>query len=102
MRKTLLTGLLVALNATAAAAEPFTLAENGTTRYRIVIADDAPEGIQYAAEELTLFLGQMTGATYETVSDATPPQPLEIVLGETETVTVTESVPPRNGGMSKL
>ena len=65
-----------------------TLADSGQTEYKIVIAAEAPEGIRYAAEELTLFLNEMTGAAFETVDDAQPAGDFELVLGETNRKTL--------------
>lgn len=59
------------------------LADGGRSNYTIVIAQDAPEGIQYAARELTHFLKAMTGVELPTVDDTTSPGPFEIVVGET-------------------
>ena len=74
---------IVAVTCGTAAADPLVLADNGRTRYRIVIAQDAPEGVKYAAAELARFLREMTGAEFETIDDSTPAADFEIVLGET-------------------
>ncbi len=57
------------------------LAESGSTDYVIVIADDAPEPVAYAAEELGKFLHESTGAELEIRSDSGPPAPKEIMIG---------------------
>ena len=62
---------------------PLVLAENGTTSYKIVVAGDAPDNVNSAAAELSHFLGEMTGARFETVDDSVPAGAHEIVLGET-------------------
>ena len=59
------------------------LARSGKTSYVIVIAKDALEAEQYAATELSFFLKEMTGADFATVTDETPANEYEIVLGRT-------------------
>ena len=66
-----------------AAAEDLTLAQNGKTGYKIVIAEKPAKQVKYAAEELASFLKQMTGAEFPIVSDRTPKGKFELVLGET-------------------
>ncbi len=82
----LVTGLIV-LNfpsfAAAASDGELVLAEDGQTRYVIVIAKDASEAEQYAAKELGYFLNEMTGAEFPTVTDDTAAASHEIVLGHT-------------------
>ncbi|MCH2202753.1 MAG: DUF4838 domain-containing protein [Fuerstiella sp.] len=75
-----------ALSAGIAAREPaslIVLAEEGITRYSIVIAAEAHAAEQLAAEELALFLRKMTGATFPVRHDDTPATDTEIVLGNT-------------------
>ena len=60
-----------------------TLAEEGQTKYTVVIAAEAKEGEKYAADELVLFLGQITGADFPITRDDEPPRDFEIVLGHT-------------------
>ena len=48
----------------ARAAEPLGLAQGGRTAFRIVVADDATEAEQYAAEELASTLRKLSGATF--------------------------------------
>lgn len=78
--------LTVALGVTAmlsTQAKELTLAKDGKTDYRIVIAAKPAKQIKYAAEELSQFLKQMTGAEFQIVSDTTAKGKYEIVLGET-------------------
>ena len=65
-----------------ASGEELVLAEKGQTEYRIVVADDASPSTKHAAEELQLFLEQMTGAKLAIVSDREPLGPKEIMLGD--------------------
>ena len=89
MNRTMLiaTALLAVLTGHAAArsmlAPTLTLAENGRTKYVIVIAREAQVAEQQAADELTCFLEQMTGATFPIVRDDAPKGDFEIVLGHT-------------------
>lgn len=62
--------LLVTATAMATVAEPLTLARDGVTDYAIVTAADASPVDRYAASELALYLGQMTGADFAVI-DAT-------------------------------
>ena len=62
---------------------PLVLAEDGKTNYQIVIGADAHYGEELAAQELALFLGQITGAQFPISPDSAPAKDLEIVLGET-------------------
>ena len=63
--------------------ESLVLAENGRTKYRIVIGGSAAHGEEQAAKELALFLGQITGAEFPVERDDTPASKFEIVLGDT-------------------
>ena len=45
------------------------LARKGVTRYSIVTADDASPVDRYAAQQLSLYLEQMTGATFAVVPE---------------------------------
>jgi hypothetical protein len=65
-----------------ARAEELLLAEGGRTDYRIVVADDASPSTRHGAEELQEFLGEIGGVKPGIVSDKTPPQEKEIVLGD--------------------
>lgn len=64
-------------------AAEITLANKGKTTYSIVIAQKPAKQIKYAADELALFLKQMTGAEFKIISDAVPKGKYELVLGET-------------------
>ena len=59
-----------------------TIAEKGTSRYRIVVASDAIPSERYAAEELQRYLESMNGARLPIVSDAVPMESREILLGD--------------------
>jgi len=88
MRKNLILTLIAAVSMTGCATatrdggRPFQIAEDGRASCRIVIAEDAPASTQYAAQELRRFLGEMTGAEFEVVSDTTAVRKGEIILGE--------------------
>jgi len=58
------------------------LAENGKSAYRIVLAEDASPSTRHGAEELQVFLEQMTGANLPIILDQQPQGPKEIVLGD--------------------
>ena len=58
------------------------LAENGQSAYQIVLADNASPSTKHGAEELQLFLQQMTGAKLPIVSDQQPLGDREIILGD--------------------
>jgi len=76
--------LLVALalfTRPAVADDPVVLAELGTARGRIVVADDASAPTRRAAEELQRFLGEMSGAAFEIVSDQEGQRRGDIVVG---------------------
>ena len=62
---------------------PLVLAENGQTRYAIVIGAEADYGEDMAARELALFLHQITGAEFPIRHDDAPASDFEIVLGRT-------------------
>ena len=62
---------------------PLDLAEDGHTRYAIVIAADAHDAEKLAAKELAYFLKKMTGAVFPIRHDDAPPTGTEIVLGHT-------------------
>ncbi len=59
-----------------------TLAENGRSPFKIVLADDASERTLLAARELQSFLKQVTSAELPIVSDATPMGECEIIVGD--------------------
>ncbi|MBQ3504173.1 MAG: DUF4838 domain-containing protein [Oscillospiraceae bacterium] len=58
------------------------LALNHTAHSRIVVAQNADSVTRYAAEELQRWLGEMAGTTFPLVSDALPPSPGDILVGE--------------------
>lgn len=64
-------------------AKELTLAENGKTNYKIVIAEKPAKQIKYAAEEMSKFLKEISGAEFKVVSDKEAKGKYEIVLGET-------------------
>src|SRR5437016_11680288 len=59
-----------------------TIAEKGTSRYRIVVAARAIPSEHYAAEELQRYLERMNGAKLPIVSDTESIQSREILLGD--------------------
>jgi hypothetical protein len=63
-------------------AQELVLAEGGRSAYRIVVADNASPSTKHGAEELQMFLHQMTGAKLPIISDLEPLGPREIILGE--------------------
>jgi len=79
-------GLLIVgfclLSAATARADDLVLADGGQSAYRIVVADEASPSTRHAAEELQLFLRQMSGAKLPIVSDRQPLAGQEIVLGD--------------------
>ena len=50
-------------------AKELTLAKDGKTDYKIVIAVKPAKQVKYAAEEMSAFLKEMTGADFKIVSD---------------------------------
>jgi hypothetical protein len=65
-----------------APASQLVLAEGGKSAYRIVVADEASPSTKHGAEELQMFLQQMTGAKLPIVSDREPLGEHEIILGD--------------------
>lgn len=59
-----------------------TLASQGMSRYRIVVATNALPSEQYAAEELQRYLEKLSGAQLPIVTDSTPVSSGEILLGD--------------------
>jgi hypothetical protein len=57
------------------------VARSGQAMMTIVTPRDASPAVQHGAEELALFLGEMTGATFEIVSDESEARSGEIILG---------------------
>ena len=66
------------------------LLENGTTEYKILIADDAGYLVQTAAEELTGFFAEATGVTLQTVTSGDVSSGKYISLGETDALMGTD------------
>lgn len=66
-----------------AAEKTLTLAANGETDYRIVIAADAPAAERTAADTLADYLTQITGANFPVITDAEPPAAKEMAVGVT-------------------
>ena len=81
--KTLLSVALGASAILSSQAKELTLAENGKTDYKIVIAAKPAKQIKYAAQEMSKFLNEITGAEFKIVSDKEAKGKYEIVLGET-------------------
>ena len=67
-----------------ALAEELVLAENGQSAYRIVVAQNASPSTKHGAEELQMFLEQITGAKLPIVSDREPQGEKEIILGDND------------------
>ena len=65
----------------ASLAEAVILAQDGETDYRVVIPADAPKQVRAAADELALFLQQITGATFPIVADNDSRTENEILVG---------------------
>jgi hypothetical protein len=78
----LVLALVVYTLAGAAPAAEVILADAGKSDYRIVLADDASPSTRHGAEELQMFLAQMTGARLPIVSDKAPMTSHEIILGD--------------------
>ncbi len=57
------------------------IADNGESKYRIVIADGADAATMHAAAELQAFFQEITGAELPIISDRLPAQKREILLG---------------------
>ena len=73
-----LVGLVMATRASA----DVTIAENGKSKYHIVIPVGAIPSERYAAEELQLYLEKMSGAKIPIVTDTEKPSSREILLGD--------------------
>ena len=65
------------------APSPLLLAEEGQTKYTIVIGQDPDYGEKLASKELAHFLNQMPGADFPVKHDNTPATEFEIVVGQT-------------------
>jgi hypothetical protein len=57
------------------------LAENGEAKAAIVVGANAPPSTRYAAEELQRFLKEITGASFDLITDAEPVRSAEIIVG---------------------
>jgi hypothetical protein len=68
----------------AASASDLVLADSGRSDYQIVLAENASPSTKHGAEELQMFLEQISGAKLPIVSDQEPQGPKEIVLGDNE------------------
>ena len=75
-----------ALGLTATPVLGLTLAEDGRTSYRIVVADDAIAPERHAAEELARFLHEATGAEFPVVSPSEAGDGPAILVGQGEHV----------------
>ena len=73
--------------------KPLILAEQGKTRYEIVIGAKACEAEKYAAKELAYFLTEMTGAEFGIRGDDGEASDFEIVLGNTNRMRLDELGP---------
>lgn len=58
------------------------IAEDGKSKYRIVIADDASSATKHGAEELKMHFKEMTGADLPIISDTERMGEDEIILGD--------------------
>ena len=78
----LLLAVALPLCPAASAAGELVLADGGKSAYQIVLADDASPSTRHGAEELQMFLEQISGAKLPIVSDRRPQGPKEIILGD--------------------
>ena len=74
--------LLVCLAFATDAFATVTIAQNGSSKYRIVVPTRATAAEKYAAEELQHYLEKLTAAKLPVVTDNEPAAPLEILLGD--------------------
>ena len=79
---TLLVAGLCLVPLASARADDLVLADGGQSAYRIVVADDASPSTRHGAEELQMFLQQITGAKLPIVSDREPLGAAEVILGD--------------------
>ena len=77
-----LLGIGISLFAAALWAGDLVLAEGGKSDYQIVLADNASPSTRHGAEELQMFLQQISGVKLPIVSDQKPIAPHEIILGD--------------------
>lgn len=77
-------GLFAVSNSEPIAAQELVIAENGKSDYQIVIPEKASEPVRHAADELALFLREMTGASISIRTEESPAvAECEILLGNT-------------------
>jgi hypothetical protein len=81
----LMSAITVAFTLRAAGA-PLILAEGGQSEYRIVIGANASPSEKHAADELQMFLEQISGARLPIITDDQPMGPKEIMVGMSEHV----------------
>ena len=79
--KVLFAALLSVLVVTAAAQSELTIIKNGKPNYKIVIAKNADSTVQRAAFILQDYLKKISGTLLPIITDAEPPVPREIVIG---------------------
>ncbi|HPO13542.1 MAG TPA: DUF4838 domain-containing protein [Candidatus Hydrogenedentes bacterium] len=72
-----------ALAPTGVPGHKLTLSKNGAAAYVVVIPEKASTQEQKAAEDLVLWLKEMTGTEFPIVRDSTPPRDKEISIGNT-------------------
>lgn len=84
VQRTMLTVIAVVLYAftVRAPAAELVLADSGHSAYQIVLADNASPSTRHGAEELQMFLEEISGAKLPIVSDQMPAGPKEIILGD--------------------
>jgi len=73
---------VLCVTAVSSSAAELILAENGQSDYQIVLADNASPSTKHGAEELQMFLLQITGVTIPIISDTQPQGEQEIILGD--------------------
>jgi hypothetical protein len=91
--KILYVTLLLALTAGTTATADVTIADKGSTSYRIVIPAGAIPAEKHAAEELQRCLERMAGAQLPIVTDAEKPRRYEILLGDNAHLRKLRAVP---------
>jgi hypothetical protein len=80
--KSILVMVAVLAFASQASAGELVLAENGRSDYQIVVPDGASPSVKHGAEELQMFLRQISGAKLPIVDDQQPLGSKEIILGQ--------------------
>jgi hypothetical protein len=84
MKTLIVAGLLTLLLAATAIGQQITLIQNGQSNYKIVLGQDASPSEKHAADELQMFLQQISGATLPIVSDGGRLADNEIILGDNQ------------------